>query len=54
MKTIKEKKRNTSTPGSPMTETEFRDFIKEGEKGPFLSETEYNKDFNTWRKQLKR
>ena len=52
MKTIKENKRNTSIPGHPMTETEFKDFIKVGEKGPFMSSNEYKRKFNSWKKGL--
>ena len=54
MKTTKESKKNTSVPGNPMTVAEFNAFIKEGEKGPFLSEAEYKKEFSEWRKQLKK
>ena len=54
MKTIKEDKRNTSVPGQPMTELEFKHFIKEGEKGPFLSSGEFKKKFDTWRKGLEK
>ncbi len=48
MKPTKESKRNTAIPGHPMTETEFKDFSKVGEKGPFLSSTEYKKKFDLW------
>ena len=54
MKKIKENKRNTAIPGKPMNDLEFKSFIKEGEKGPFLTEVEYTKDFDEWRKQLKK
>lgn len=54
MKTIKESKRNTAIPGLPMTEAEFKDFIKEGEKGLFMSSDEFKKKFNTWRKGLEK
>jgi len=50
MKTTKENKTNMSTPGHPMTESEFLSFIKEGEKGPFISTTELKKKFDLWRK----
>jgi hypothetical protein len=52
MKTIKEKKRNTAVPGEPMTDVEFINFIKEGEKGPFIPYNEFKRKFDTWRNQL--
>ena len=36
-----------------MNDNEFNNFIKEGEKGPFISSTEFKKKFNTWRTNLK-
>jgi len=54
MKTIKENKRNTAIPGHPMTETEFRDFIKVGENGSFMSSSEFKKKFDVWRKGLEK
>ncbi len=54
MKTIKESKRNTSIPGYPMTEAEFKEFIKAGEKGAFMSSTELKKKFDTWKKGLEK
>ena len=54
MKTIKENKRNTAIPGLPMTESEFKAFIKAGEKGPFISSTEFKKKFDIWRKGLEK
>lgn len=54
MKTIKENKRNTAIPGHPMTETEFKDFIKVGKKGPFMSSNEFKKKFDVWRKGLEK
>lgn len=54
MKTIKVNKRNTAIPGEPMTETEFKSFIKAGEKGPFMSSGEFKKKFDTWRKGLEK
>jgi mRNA-degrading endonuclease HigB of HigAB toxin-antitoxin module len=52
MKTIKENKRNTAIPGHPMTETEFKDFIKAGEKGSFMSPREFKRKFDMWKKGL--
>ena len=54
MKTIKENKRNTAIPGLPMTETEFKTFIKVGEKGPFMSYSEFKRKFDTWRNGLEK
>jgi hypothetical protein len=54
MKTIKENKRNTAIPGTPMSEKEFKEFIKAGEKGPFMSSTEFKKKFDAWRKGLEK
>lgn len=54
MKTTKENKRNTAIPGLPMTETEFKNFIKAGEKGPFMSSSEFKKKFDLWRKGLEK
>jgi len=54
MKTIKQNKRNTAIPGSPMSEKEFMTFLKEGEKGSFLSSGEYKRKFDTWRKGLEK
>ena len=49
MKTTKENKTNMSKPGHPMTESELKSFIEEGEKGPFLSSRAFKKKFNNWR-----
>lgn len=54
MKKIKENKRNTAIPGLPMTETEFKEFIKAGEKGPFMPSDEFKKKFDTWKKGLEK
>jgi hypothetical protein len=54
MKTIKESKRNTAIPGHPMTEMEFKAFIKAGEKGPFIPSNEFKKKFETWKKGLEK
>ena len=54
MKTAKENKRNTAIPGHPMTETEFKEFIKAGEKGTFMSSEEYKRKFDAWRKGLEK
>jgi len=54
MKTAKENKKNTAIPGLPMTETEFKEFIKAGEKGIFMSSNEYKRKFDAWRKGLEK
>lgn len=54
MKTTKENKRNTTVPGYSMTETEFKEFIEAGEKGPFFSSNEFKKKFDVWRKGLEK
>lgn len=48
------RKQNYATPGEPMTRSEFSSFIKEAEKGPFLSEKEFQRKFNTWKKALEK
>ena len=53
MRTTKENKTNMSTPEHPMTESEFLSFIKEGEKGPFISSSAFKKKFDDWRSKLK-
>lgn len=52
MKTAKEKKKNTAVPGLPMSESDFKEFIKEDENGLFLSSEEFKKKFDSWRKGL--
>jgi hypothetical protein len=54
MKTAKEKKKNTALPGLPMSESEFKEFIKEGENGVFFSSGEFKKKFDAWRKGLEK
>lgn len=54
MNTTKIDTKSTILPGEPLTEKAFKAMIKEAEKGPFLSEEEYKKEFNKWRKQIKK
>jgi hypothetical protein len=54
MKTTKINTKNTILPGEVLSEKAFKALIKEAEAGPFLSEEEYQKEFNKWRKQLKK
>ena len=54
MKTIKENIINTAIPGHPMTELEFKAFIKAGENGSFMSSSEFKKKFDIWRKGLEK
>jgi hypothetical protein len=49
MKTQKENAKNLATPGKPMSEEAFNTLIKEAEKGPFLTETEFRLKFEQWR-----
>ncbi|MHB8259494.1 MAG: hypothetical protein ACYDCN_11540 [Bacteroidia bacterium] len=44
-------KRNYAIPGKTMSESEFKVFLEEGEKGSFLSIEESKKKFNEWRKK---
>jgi hypothetical protein len=47
-------KKNYATPGEPMTEAEFKSFVKEAEEGPFLSEKEFKRKFEVWKKTLEK
>ena len=44
-------KENYAEPGKAMTDTEFKAFLEEGEKGSFLSVEESKKKFSEWRKK---
>jgi hypothetical protein len=47
-------KKNYATPGEPMTEAEFKLFISVAEEGPFLSEKEFKRKFEAWKKALEK
>ena len=54
MQTTKINSKSAILPGEPLTERAFKAMIREAEKGPFLSEEEYKREFNKWRKQIKK
>ena len=46
------KKRNLALPATEsMTQEEFMAMIKEAEKGPFVSNEEFKKKFEKWKKE---
>lgn len=53
MKTVKEKE-NYQTPGEPMTQAEFEAHIKKAERGPFTDWEEGKKEFEVWKKTVKK
>jgi hypothetical protein len=56
MKTVKAgtQEKNFAIPGEPITHSEFDAHIKEAEKGHFTSWEQDKKEFNVWRKKLKK
>lgn len=50
---MKIREQNYTVDGLPMSKKEFRNFVKNGEKGPFISSSEFKKKFNNWRTNLK-
>lgn len=54
MKTQKENSKNLATPGKPMSQEEFNLLIKDAEKGPFLTEKEFDDKFDKWRLNRKK
>lgn len=54
MPKIRIRNKSAILPGEPLSEKAFNAMIKEAEMGPFLSETEYKKAFDKWRKKLKK
>lgn len=53
MKTVKEKE-NYQTPGKPMTQAEFEAHVNKAEKGPFTDWEEGKKEFEVWKKTVKK
>jgi predicted transcriptional regulator len=49
-KTIKTKRINWALPGDPISIDEFKDGIKEAEKGPFMTLDELKKSVEKWKK----
>ena len=47
-------KRNLAIPGTPMSQEEFLDLIKEAEKGPFYTLEEIQAKMGVWKKSLKK
>ena len=47
---IKKSKKNYAIPGEAMTAPEFKSFIAEAEGGDFLSEKEFKRKFEAWKK----
>lgn len=54
MKSVKAIKKHTAIPGTPMTEEEFKEFIKAGEKGSFMPSAEFKRKFELWKKGLEK
>lgn len=56
MKTVKvkTKEKNFAIPGEPMTQAEFEAHIKKAERGPFTDWEEGKKEFEAWKKTVKK
>ena len=47
-------KKNYAILGEPMTQVEFKSFVEEAEGGAFLSEKEFKRKFEAWKKALEK
>jgi hypothetical protein len=54
MRTAKTNKSIPATQGKAMTQSEFGAFIREGEKGTFMTAREFKKRFELWKRGLEK